>query len=145
MKKLIISILIPSLLLSLYGCFSMKEISKDEIIKTDSKKETFKPDPEQETCLITNDSTKYQIYKFSYNANGDTIILKGTKSLNQETTIPFSGKLAVADIKNFEVLTNDQGKTTLLVLGIIVGVILIYIALSIESMDMDNGILPHGK
>jgi hypothetical protein len=128
MKKLIISILIPSLLLSLCGCFSIKEISKDEIIKTDSKKETFKPDPGLETCLITNDSIRYQIYKFSYNANGDTIILKGTKSLNQETTIPFSGKIAIADIKNFEVLTNDKGKTTLLVLGIVagLGLVLIY-------------------
>jgi len=45
---------------------------------------------------------------FSYNANGDTIILKGTKSLNQETIIPFSGNIAVADVKNFEALTNDK-------------------------------------
>ena len=30
-KKYIVSVLIPSLLIQLYGCYSMKEISKDEM------------------------------------------------------------------------------------------------------------------
>ncbi|MCK9210282.1 MAG: hypothetical protein M0P61_05515 [Ignavibacteriaceae bacterium] len=125
MKKLIISILIPSLLLSLCGCYSTKEISKDEFIKPDSKKEILKQDPEQETFLITNDSTRYQLFKFSYNANGDTIILKGTKSITKENIIPFSGEIAVSDVKNFEVLAKDEINTTLLTWGIIVGAVLI--------------------
>jgi len=131
MKKLIISILIPSLLLSLYGCSSIKEISKDEFIKPNSKKVIIKQYPDQKTYLVAKDNTRYQIYKFSNNGIGDTItILDGTKSINKETQIPFTGKLAVVNIKNFEVLTEGVGETALVVLGITAGLVLIILALT---------------
>jgi len=139
MKKLIISILIPSLLLSLCGCYSMKEISKYDYIKPDSNKETF---------LITNDGTRYQIFKLSYNVTRDTInILEGTKSIKsvwkwakwitKETILPFTGRIAFADVKNFEVETKDESKTTFLItIGVIVGVvfIILYVAAN-ESFE----------
>jgi len=99
----------------------MKEISKDEFIKYNSKKETLKQDPEQETFLTTNDSTRYQIYKLSYNAIGDTIIFKGTKSITKGNIIPFSGKLAFADVKNFEVSAKNETVTWILTIGILAG------------------------
>jgi len=109
MKKLIVSILIPSLLSSLCGCYSIKEISKDEFVKQDSKEETFIPEPDHETFLITHDSTRYQIHELSYNGKSDTIILKGTKVISQESIIPFTSNIAVVDVKNFEVVEACKG------------------------------------
>lgn len=126
MKKLIISILIPSLLLSLCSCYSMQEVSKDEFIKQDSKKEILKQDHEQETFLITNDSTRYQLFKISYNANGDTIILKGTKSIPKGNIIPFSGKIAVTDVNNFEM--KEKNKSPMVILYAVTLVIGGYLA-----------------
>lgn len=112
-KKYIVLVLTPSLLIQLCGCYSMKEITKDEFIKQNSEKETL---------LITKDNAMYQINKLSYNVNSDTInVLKGTVSINQETEVPFSGEIAVVDVRNFNVLAIEGGKTTWLTLGILAG------------------------
>jgi hypothetical protein len=117
MKKYIVSVLISTLLIQVYGCYSMKEVTKDEFIKQNSEKETL---------LITKDGAKYQIDEFSYSVNLDTInVLKGTVSINPEIKVPFSGKIAVVDVRNFNVLAIDGGKTTLLTIGIMAGATLI--------------------
>lgn len=106
MKKLIISILIPSLLLSLCSCYSMQEVSKNEFISHESDKQTW---------LKTKDGTVYQIDKSYFSFLNDTItVLEGKKQVNKEITTPFIGNIAVADITNFnELQTLDKG--TLLV------------------------------
>jgi hypothetical protein len=141
MKKLIVSILIPSLFLSLCGCYSAKQISRDEFIKPNLKKVTIKQYPDQKTFLITNDYTRYQIFEFSNNRNGDTLtILQGAQSLNKETTIPFSGKIAVSNIKNFEIVAEGMIETPLLFLGITVGLLLILLVLTYTpSFSFEEG------
>jgi len=141
MKKLIISILIPSFLLSLCGCYSMQEVSKDEFIKLDSSHEIIKPDPELETCMITNDSTTYKLDEFSYNDNHDTITIlqgaisikklwKGAKWEVKETLIPFSGKIAIVDVKKFEAKAKDEPSNSVLAgavsIGSVVGVAFVF-------------------
>jgi len=144
MKKLIISILIPSLLLSLCGCYNMKEIPKDEFIKLGPNREIIKPDPELETCLITNDSTRYKVYEFSYNDSQDTITIlqgaisvkklwKGAKWEMKESLIPFSGKIAVTDINNFEVKEKNESPMIILyAVTLVIGGYIAYIALNMS-------------
>ncbi|MCK9210283.1 MAG: hypothetical protein M0P61_05520 [Ignavibacteriaceae bacterium] len=148
MKKLIISILIPSLLLSLYGCYTTNEISKDEYIKLGPNREIIKPDPELETCLITNDSTRYNVSEFSYNDSQDTITIlqgaisikklwKGAKWQMKESLTPFSGKIAVADVKNFEVKAKNERLMTIVYAASLVGIaILLYAILTTDVQEV---------
>lgn len=109
MKKLIISILISSLLLSLCGCYTANEISIDEFTKAETKDQNLKI-MDKETYLITNDDFRYRVYNYSYNATADTINLNLPKPANENTGFIFSGKIAVSDIKNLEVLEKNSPK-----------------------------------
>lgn len=125
MKKIIILILITSLLSSLCGCYTMKEIPKNEFIKLGLNRDIIKPDPELETCLIANDSTRYKLYEFSLNESKDTITVlqgaisvkklwKGAKWEMKESLTPFSGKIAVTDVKNFELKEKNESPMVIL-------------------------------
>jgi hypothetical protein len=131
MKKYSVSALIPALLIQVCGCYSMKEVTREEFIQQNSEKETL---------LITKDGPMYQIDEFSYSINLDTInVLKGTVSINQEIKVPFSGEVAVADVTNFIVLAIDGGKTTLLTFGIMAGAALIVLyVLFVEESSHSN-------
>ncbi|MCK9210281.1 MAG: hypothetical protein M0P61_05510 [Ignavibacteriaceae bacterium] len=139
MKKVIISILIPSLLLSLCSCYTTNEISKDEFTKAETKDQNLKI-MDKETYLITKDDFRYRVYNYSYNATADTINLNLLKPANENIGFIFSGKIAVSDVKNFEVLEKnsptkivdrsvEKNSPTKIVIWIVVGLIVGYLCL----------------
>jgi len=67
-KKYIASILIPALLINLCGCYSMREITKDEF--TDQI-------GEGDLIIYTKDSTSYLFEEFNYKISNDSLFGKG--------------------------------------------------------------------
>lgn len=131
MKKLIISTLIPALLLSLCSCSSTKVLSKNEFIKRDSKKVSIKQYPDQKTFLVTYDNTRFQVYSLLTNIRGDTItVLDSDRLTNSGISIPFTGKIAVSEVRNFEVVEEGVGETALLVLSVTAALVLLLLALT---------------
>jgi len=63
-KKYIASVLIPSLLINLYSCFGMREITKDELEELTGEGDLF---------ILTKDSTSYTLKEFSYKISNETI------------------------------------------------------------------------
>jgi hypothetical protein len=92
MKKYIASILIPSLLLYLSGCYSMQEISKED----------FSPAPDYPKLTIITDEREFTFNQGDYSFMNDTILGIGETLLLKNYYQPFEGKISVYDVENVE-------------------------------------------
>jgi hypothetical protein len=112
MKKLISLALIFSLLSYLTGCYSMREVTKEEFI---SQEEYDK------ASLITKDNKEYQFNDMQYIINSDTLIGTGMRlSGNNETQ--FAGKIALDDVTTFNLDKFNVGVAILasvLIIGLV--------------------------
>ena len=130
-KKIVSTVLIPLLLLQLYSCYSMTGISRGELVTQG----------EQKDIRVT--TSKFEIFEFKsfdYTIKSDTLYGTGEKIINEHTTTPFSGKIAVADIEFAEASKFDNGNTCLVTVGAALIVGLAFVVLFMKAFnDSLNG------
>src|SRR3972149_8998577 len=121
-KKYIVSVLIPLLLIQVYGCYSMKEISKDEMAGLNEGGDLI---------LHTKNSTIYFFEKSNYNISNDTLSGKGYAKLIDASDFKIVNEGAVT-LKDIERIQQDELNlvTTSLVVGgillVIVGAVIVF-------------------
>ena len=92
MKKYIASVLIPSLLLYLSGCYSMQRVTKEE----------FSPAPDYPELMVRTNEKKYSFEEGSYSFQNDTIYGTGKCLLLKNDYLPFEGKISINDVEKIE-------------------------------------------
>src|SRR3989339_1793814 len=109
-KKYIVSVLIPSLLIQLYGCYSMKEISKDEIVELKE---------EGDLTIYAKDSTIYFFEESNYRISNDSLYgkryVRYTEDSDFETV--FDDSIALTNIKTIQRDELNPVTTALLITG----------------------------
>ena len=121
-KKYFISILIPALLIQLYGCYSMQDISKDELTGLTD---------EGDIIVYTKDATIYFFEESNYHISNDSLYVKGyVKSSAYASKIEIEKSIALTNIESIQQNELNPVTTSLLVIGSIlfaagVGIIII--------------------
>jgi hypothetical protein len=124
-KKIIVAVLIPSLLVFLTGCYSMGNISKEDL----------KTKPTSKLWVLTNSGDSYLFREYDYRIQRDTLFGQIT---NENKTITLK-TIPLEDIASLQSETINGGTTFLAVLGVIAGVglivALIYGALITSALE----------
>jgi len=123
-KKYIVSVLIPALLIQLYGCYSMQDISRDEMAGLKD---------EGDLIVYTKDATIYFFEESTYHISNDSLYVKGyVKSSTHATKVEIEKSIALKNIESIQQDEINPVTTSLLVIGSIlsaVGVaVIIFIA-----------------
>ena len=115
-KKYIVSVLIPALLIQLYGCYSMQYISKDEMAGLKD---------EGDLIVYTKDSTIYSFKESNYHISNDSLYGKGYAKFSDVPDFKILNKSAIAltSIKTIQQEDLNLITTGLLIGGILAGVI----------------------
>ena len=111
-KKYIVSVLIPALLIQLYGCYSMQNISNDEIAGLKDG---------GDLTVYTKDSTIYFFKESNYYISNDSLYGKGYVKSSEDSDFNVEIKSIIA-LTSIETIQQDELNpftTTLLVIGII--------------------------
>jgi len=109
-KKYIVFVLIPALLIQLYGCYSMQYISKDDL-------EGLKDG--DDLIVHTIDSTIYFFEEPNYHISNDTLYGKGYVKFNEDADFKVETENTIA-LTNIESVQQDEINpvtTSLLVIG----------------------------
>jgi hypothetical protein len=109
-KKCIISVLITTLLIQLYGCYSMQDISKDEIAGLKDGGDLI---------VHTKDSTIYFFEESNYYISKDSLYGKGYVKFNEKADFKVETENTIA-LTNIESVQKDEINpvtTSLLVIG----------------------------
>ena len=120
MKKIIITLTILSIL-NFIGCYSYKEITKDEFISSEEKLDLH---------VKTKNQYLYRFHEGDYSANKDSIYGSGKfldTKLIQAKYNNFSGSIQLEDI---ETLKFDEFDATLTILSVTVVVGLVVLGLA---------------
>jgi hypothetical protein len=124
-KKIITVVLIPSLFIYLTGCYSMHDISIEDI----------KTAPSSKLWVMTNNGDSYLFRDNAYRIQRDTLIGEIT---NENRTLTLK-TIPLEDIASLQTETINRGNTFLAVLGgvvVITGIVLlIYGALITSTID----------
>jgi len=129
-KKYIVSVLIPSLLIQLCGCYSMREISKDEIAGLKDGGDLI---------VYTKDSTIYSFEESNYHISNDSLYGKAYVKFSDDSDfkVEIEKSIALTDIESIQQDELNPVTTSLLVVGIVllaVGVgVLIYVLIAISE------------
>ena len=121
-KKYIVSVLIPALLIQLCGCYSMKEIGKNEVAGLEEGGDLI---------VHTKDSTIYFFEKSNYHISNNSIYGKGYAKFTNASDFKIVNEGAVA-LKDIERIQQDELNlvTTSLVVGgillVIVGAVIVF-------------------
>jgi len=127
MKRYISAILIPCLLLQLFGCYSFQNISSEEL---SNQKEM------DDFTFFDNSGYKYLFKAKDYTISNDSIEGKGLKSKidNDLERELFKGKFAISDMKSIQEDRFNFVNTSILVLAI-VGTIYLLGKIFVENQD----------
>jgi len=109
-KKYIVSVLIPALLVQLCGCYSMKEISKDEM--TELKEGG-------DLVVYTKDSTIYSFEESNYYISNDTLYGKGNVKFSEDSDfkVAIENSIALTNIEKVQKAELNPTSTTWLIIG----------------------------
>jgi len=109
-KKYIVSVLIPALLVQLCGCYSMKEISKDEMT---GLKEGG------DLVVYTKDSTIYSFEESNYYISNDTLYGKGYVKFSEDSDfkVAIENSIALTNIEKVQKAELNPTSTTWLIIG----------------------------
>jgi hypothetical protein len=124
-KKYIVSVLIPALLIQLYGCYSMQDISRDEMAGLKD---------EGDLIVYTKDATLYFFEESNYHISNDSLYVKGyIKHSNfSASKVEIEKSIAMTNIESIQQDEINPVTTSLFVIGSIlaaVGVaVIIFIA-----------------
>jgi hypothetical protein len=128
MKKYISAILVPCLLLQLFGCYSFQNISVEEL---SNKKEM------DDITFIDANDYEYLFKAKNYTISNDSIEGKAMRNIikNDLENEVFKGKIALSDIKSIQEDRINYVTTSLLVLCIVA---IIVGAATYEPLDMSG-------
>jgi len=119
-KKYIVSVLITTILIQLYGCYSMRDISKDELAGLQDGGDLI---------VYTKDSTIYSFEESNYHFLNDSLFGKGYVKFNEEADfkVPVEKSISLTNIESIQQdEMNASGTTWLLVGGILLVDIMVF-------------------
>jgi hypothetical protein len=134
-KKYIVLILIPSLLIQLCGCYSMKDIPKAEMVKLHEGGDLI---------IRTKDSTIYFFEKSNYRISNDSILGKGhAKSSDaSDFRVVNDGVVALTNIETIQQDGLNLVTTSLIIGGILLAVIMGVVLLSPNTSESAILVIP---
>ena len=115
-KKYIVFVLIPALIIQLYGCYSLREISKDEMVGLKEGGDLI---------VYTKDSTIYSFKESNYHISNDSLYGKGYVKFNDNSGFKVAIENTIA-LKNIKAIERDELNpvtTTLLITGSVILVV----------------------
>ena len=121
-KKIMVVVLIPSLFIYLTGCYSMHDITTEDL----------KTAPSSKLWVMTNNGDSYLFRDNAYRIQRDTLIGEIT---NENRTLTLKA-ISLEDIASLQTETLNGGNTFLAVLGgvvVIIGIVLLIYAAIITS------------
>jgi len=109
-KKYIVFVLIPALLIQLYGCYSLQHIYRDELTGLQDGGDLI---------VYTRDSTTYSFEESNYHISNDTLYGKGYVKVNEDSDfkVATEGSIALTNIEYIEQEEVNPVTTSLLVIG----------------------------
>ena len=129
-KKYIVLVLIPLLLIHLCGCYSLREISKDEMVGLKEGGDLI---------VYTKDSTIYSFKESNYHISNDSLYGKGYVKFNDNSGFKVAIENTIA-LKNIKAIERDELNpvtTTLLIIGSVIltvgGVLFIAFAIAMSG------------
>lgn len=109
-KKYIVLVLVSLLLVHLCGCYSMREISKDEIAELKEG---------GDLVIYTKDSTIYSFQESEYQVSNDSLYGRGYVKFTKNSAfkVPIEHSMALKNIIAIERDELNPVTTTLLIMG----------------------------
>jgi hypothetical protein len=125
-KKYIVYVLIPVLLIQLCGCYSMQDVSKDEIAGLKDGGDLI---------LHTKDSTIYFFEETNYHISNDTLYGKGYVKINEDSDfkVPIEKSISLTNIEFAQQDEMNPSGTTWLVIGGILFVDILVLGLQVAA------------
>jgi len=128
-KKYIVTVLIPALLIQLYGCYGMQDISKDELTGLTD---------EGDIIVYTKDATIYFFEESNYHISNDSLYVKGyVKSSAYASKIEIEKSIALTNIESIQQNEINPVTTSLLVIGSILLAAGVAIIILFATSDWD--------
>jgi len=130
-KKYIVLVLIPLLLIHLCGCYSLREISKDEMVGLKEGGDLI---------VYTKDSTIYSFKESNYHISNDSLYGKGYVKFSDDSDfkVEIEKSIALTNIEYVQENEMNAAGTTWLIVG---GILLIdVVVLGIQVMAHLAGI-----
>jgi hypothetical protein len=142
MKRYISAILIPCLLLQLFGCYSFREVTMDDLQKYTGPNEVKLITTEKETIIKRQLSGDLQV---RWETSDSSVVINSTELIKDNNSVkPVSNKSEIMfeKINSVEIEEYDNLKTLGLTFGIILTAIIIIAAATFDmSMSWGNGTL----
>jgi hypothetical protein len=109
-KKYIVLVLIPLLIIHLCGCYSLREISEDEMVGLKEGSDLI---------VYTKDSTIYSFKDSEYHISNDSLYGKGYVKFDDNSAfkVAIENTIALKSIKSIERNELNPVTTTLLIVG----------------------------
>jgi hypothetical protein len=125
-KKYIVSVLIPALLIQLYGCYSMQDISKDDIAGLNNGGDLI---------VQTKDSTIYFFEESNYHISNDSLYGKGYVKFNEDSdfNVPIEKSISLTNIEFAQQDEMNPSGTTWLIIGGILFVDILVLGLQVAA------------
>ena len=142
MKRYISAILIPCLLLQLFGCYSFREVTMDELQKYTGPNEVKLITTEKEIIIKRQLSGDLQV---RWETSDSSVVINSTELIKNNNSVkPVSNKYEIMfeKINSVEIEEYDNLKTLGLTFGIMLAAIIIIAAATFDmSMSWGNGTL----
>ena len=135
MKRYISAILVPCLLLQLFGCYSFREVTTDELQKYTGSNEVKLITNEKEIIIKRQLSGDLQI---RWETSDSSVVINSTELIKDNNTVkPVSNKSEIMfeKINSVEIEEYDNLKTLGLTFGIILAAIIIIGAATFDPID----------
>lgn len=140
MKRYISAILIPCLLLQLFGCYSFREVTMDELQKYTGPNEVKLITTEKEIIIKRQLSGDLQV---RWETSDSSVVINSTELIKNNNSVkPVSNKYEIMfeKINSVEIEEYDNLKTLGLTFGIMLTAIIIIAAATFDmSMSWGNG------
>ena len=142
MKRYISAILIPCLLLQLFGCYSFREVTMAELQKYTGPNEVKLITTEKEIIIKRQLSGDLQV---RWETSDSSVVINSTELIKNNNSVkPVSNKSEIMfeKINSVEIEEYDNLKTLGLTFGIMLAAIIIIAAATFDiSMSWENGTL----
>ena len=135
MKRYIAAILIPCLLLQLFGCYSFREVTMDEFQNYNGE-DDVKIITEKAEFILSRDSTESE--KLNWVLNDSSIVIQEKNFMQEKYSFPTAEKkneIKFKEIKSISINEPDSGETEGLILLTIVVVVAVTVSLIAISND----------
>ena len=125
-KKYIVSVLISTLLIQLYGCYSMQDISKDELAGLKNGGDLI---------VHTKDSTIYSFKESNYHISNDSLYGNGYVKFNEDADfkVQTESSIGLSNIETAQQNEMNASGTTWLIVGGILFIDIVVLGLQVAA------------